>query len=234
MRTVSTRRPFSDGIFSTMSLKLSEPSTARLVLRQWREEDRAPFAAMNADPLVMAHFPGMLTQDESDALMDRCAGQLERDGYGLWAVQTRANSDFVGFVGLSAPTWDAAFTPCTEIGWRLARSAWGHGLATEAALSVLATAFGELKLDEVVSFTTTRNLPSRRVMQRIGMTHDPSEDFDHPRVIDGPLRRHVLYRLSKAEWDLSQPMTIAGTAPGFGTEMRTPSLALSPETPHRP
>jgi RimJ/RimL family protein N-acetyltransferase len=188
-----------------MRPELSEPSTARLVLRQWREQDRAPFAALNADPLVMAHFPSRLTQSESDALMDRCVAQIERRGYGLWAVQTRAGGDFIGFVGLAVPTWEAKFTPCTEIGWRLARSAWGHGYATEAANTVLATAFGLLKLEEVVSFTTTHNLPSRRVMERIGMTRDPSEDFDHPRVTEGPMRRHVLYRLSKADWQLSQP-----------------------------
>jgi RimJ/RimL family protein N-acetyltransferase len=188
-----------------MRPELSEPSTARLVLRRWREQDRAPFAALNADPLVMAHFPSRLTQSESDALMDRCVAQIERRGYGLWAVQTRAGGDFIGFVGLAVPTWEAKFTPCTEIGWRLARSAWGHGYATEAANTVLATAFGLLKLEEVVSFTTTHNLPSRRVMERIGMTRDPSEDFDHPRVTEGPMRRHVLYRLSKADWQLSQP-----------------------------
>ena len=209
-----------------MSLNLSEPSTARLLLRQWREEDRAPFAELNADPLVMAHFPATLTQDESDALMDRCSRHLDRDGYGLWAVQIRANSAFVGFVGLSAPAWDAAFTPCTEIGWRLARSAWGHGFATEAAKSVLAAAFGELELDEVVSFATTHNLPSQQVMQRLGMTHDPSQDFDHPRVIAGPQRRHVLYRLRRAEWELSQPMTVSDTVPSFATGNPAPSLAL--------
>jgi RimJ/RimL family protein N-acetyltransferase len=163
--------------------------------------------------------------------MDRCAGHLECDGSGLWAVQVRANSAFVGFVGLSSPAWDASFTPCTEIGWRLARSAWGHGFATEAAKTVLATAFGELKLDEVVSFTTTHNLPSQRVMQRIGMTRDPSEDFNHPRVPDGPLRRHVLYRLSRAEWELSQPLTISDTTPGLPPEPDTvPSFARTPLT----
>lgn len=154
MRTVSTRGTLSHGIFSTMRLKLSEPSTARLVLRQWHAEDRAPFAALNADPLVMAHFPGTLTQAGSDALMDRCAGQLEREGHGLWAVQARAEGDFAGFVGLSAPTWDAAFTACAEIGWRLARSAWVHGLASEAAVRVQKTAFVELN--------STKWSPSRR------------------------------------------------------------------------
>jgi RimJ/RimL family protein N-acetyltransferase len=166
-----------------------------------------PFAALNADPVVMAHFPALLTRDESDAQMDRCADQLRRRGYGLWAVQIRATSEFVGFLGLAVPSWKAAFTPCTEVGWRLARSAWGHGYATEAATAVLETAFGQLELDEVVSFTTTDNLPSQRVMQRIGMRRDPSEDFDHPRVEDGPWRRHVLYRLSRASWELRRDIT---------------------------
>ena len=118
----------------------------------------------------MAHFPGTLTQAGSDALMDRCAGQLEREGHGLWAVQAGAEGDFAGFVGLSAPTWDAAFTACAEIGWRLARSAWGHGLASEAAVRVQKNCLRRAELDEVVSFTTPRNLPTQQVTQRIGIT----------------------------------------------------------------
>ena len=184
-----------------MATPLIEPSTSRLVLRQWRERDRQPFAALNADPLVMEHFPALLTRDQSDALMGRCIEQIECHGYGLWAVEVRTSGEFIGFVGLAVPTWEAAFTPCTEIGWRLARSAWGHGYATEAANAALATAFGVVGLDEVVSFTTTRNLRSQRVMERIGVTRDPSEDFDHPHVAEGPLRRHVLYRISRADWE---------------------------------
>jgi ribosomal-protein-alanine N-acetyltransferase len=185
----------------TVATPLIEPSTSRLVLRQWEERDRAPFAELNADPLVMKHFPAVLAQDQSDTLMKRCAENLQCDGYGLWAVEVRASGHFIGFVGLAAPAWEARFTPCTEIGWRLARSSWGQGYATEAANAVLATAFGPLRLDEVVSFTTTDNLRSRQVMQRVGMMRDASEDFDHPRIPDGPLRRHVLYRLSRADWE---------------------------------
>jgi RimJ/RimL family protein N-acetyltransferase len=177
-----------------------EPSTPRLVLRQWRDGDRTPFAALNADPVVMEHLLTVLTRDQSDALMDRCVEQIQTDGYGLWALEVRTNGEFIGFVGLAAPRWEAAFTPCTEIGWRLARSAWGHGYATEAANAALATAFGPVGLAEVVSFTTTGNVRSQHVMQRIGMKRDPSEDFDHPRVPAGPLRRHVLYRISRAEF----------------------------------
>lgn len=184
-----------------MATRLIEPSTPRLALRQWRDADRMPFAALNADPSVMGHFPALLTSEQSDALVDRCLAQIQRDGYGLWAVQVRASNEFIGFVGLAVPTWEAAFTPCTEIGWRLAKSAWGHGYATEAANVVLATAFGTLGLGTLVSFTTTGNLRSQQVMQRIGMRHQPSEDFDHPGVVEGPLRRHVLYRISRADWE---------------------------------
>lgn len=184
-----------------MATRTIEPLTRRLVLRQWRDVDRIPFAALNADPSVMEQFPAVLTRDESDELMDRCTQEIQGRGYGLWAVEVRASSQFIGFVGLTVPTWEAAFTPCTEIGWRLARSAWGHGYATEAAKAALATAFGTIELEEVVSFTAIGNQRSRRVMERIGMTRHPSEDFDHPRVARGPLRRHVLYRISRANWD---------------------------------
>ena len=149
----------------------------------------------------MEHFSALLTREQSDALVDRCIERIKCDGYGLWAVEVRASGEFIGFVGLAVPTWEAAFTPCTEIGWRLARSAWGHSYATEAANVVLATAFGTLGLATLVSFTTTCNLRSQQVMQRIGMRHHPSEDFDHPRVADGPPRRHVLYRISRADWE---------------------------------
>jgi RimJ/RimL family protein N-acetyltransferase len=189
-----------------MATPLIDPATSRLTLRQWEEGDRVPFAELNADPLVMKHFPALLTPDQSNSLMDRCAKSLRRDGYGLWAVEIRGSEQFIGFVGLAAPTWEAPFTPCTEIGWRLARSGWGHGYATEAANAVLATAFGPLGLDEVVSFTTTGNRRSRQVMTRLGMTRDESEDFDHPSVPEGPLRRHVLYRMSRADWERQLPV----------------------------
>ena len=184
-----------------MATRPIEPPTRRLLLRQWRDDDRTPFALLNADPLVMEHFPAALTRDQSDTLVDRCRERISRDGYGLWAVEIRASCEFIGFVGLAVPTWKAAFTPCTEIGWRLARSAWGYGYATEAANAALATAFGEIGLENVVSFTTTGNLRSQHVMQRIGMTNRPSEDFDHPLMMGGPLSRHVLYRISRADWE---------------------------------
>jgi RimJ/RimL family protein N-acetyltransferase len=209
------RRP---GTFKPMGTGLIEPITARLALRQWRDDDRVAFAALNTDPLVMEHFPAILSREQSDAMVDRCVEHIERNGYGLWAVAVRTTGQLIGFVGLAVPTWEAAFTPCTEIGWRLARSAWGLGYATEAATAALATAFGPVGLDEVVSFTTTGNLRSQHVMQRLGMTRDPSEDFDHPRVADGPLRRHVLYRISRSGWDRresrrSAPAPSPGLAP---------------------
>ena len=184
-----------------MATRLIEPLTRRLMLRQCRDEDRTPFALLNADPLVMEHLPALLTRDQSDALVDRWSERIKRDGYGLWAVEIRASNEFIGYVGLASPTWEAAFTPCTEIGWRLARSAWGYGYATEAANAALATAFGAIGLGDVVSFTTKSNLRSQHVMQRIGMTNNPSEDFDHPLVADGRLSRHVLYRISRADWE---------------------------------
>ena len=177
--------------------------TDRLVLRGWREPDREPYAAMNADPRVMEHFPGTMSRAESDAHVDAIAEHFAARGYGLWAVEERATGQFVGMVGLNRPQWDAPFTPCTEVGWRLARSAWGQGYATEAARAALTVAFGPLHLPEVVSFTVVANTPSRAVMERLGMTRDPAEDFDHPRLDpDSPYSRHVLYRLraDEAAW----------------------------------
>jgi RimJ/RimL family protein N-acetyltransferase len=170
---------------------VSELRTERLVLRQWREDDREPFAALNADPVVMEHFPSTMTREASDAFVDFNIATIAERGWGLWAVD--ADGEFIGFVGLNEPR----FRPGVEIGWRLARTAWGHGYATEAARAVLAFAFDELGLGEVISFTSTTNVRSQRVMERIGMTRDPADDFDHPNVTDERLRRHVLYRAAR-------------------------------------
>lgn len=175
--------------------------TARLLLRRWRDADRAPFAALNADPAVMEHFPSTLTAAESDAFADRVRARFDADEVGLWAVEVRATGEFVGFTGLARPWFDAHFTPAVEVGWRLARSAWGHGYATEAARAALADGFTRVGLAEIVSFTTTTNARSQAVMRRIGMTHEPADDFDHPGLPAGhPLRRHVLYRLDADRW----------------------------------
>lgn len=169
--------------------------TARLRLRPWLASDRAPFAELNADPETMELMPTLLSIEESDAFADRIEAGLTDRGWGLWAVEVRGEADFIGFTGLNPADFDAHFTPCVEIGWRLARPAWGHGYATEAATAVLAMAFDEIGLDEVVSFTSVGNARSRRVMEKIGLTHDPADDFDHPRLEVGHrLRRHVLYR----------------------------------------
>ena len=174
-----------------------EPVTERLLLRRWKDEDRAPFAALNADPAVMEHFPARLTRAESDAFVDRIEQQLEDRGWGLWALEERSSGRFLGFTGLNVPGFQAHFTPAVEIGWRLARDAWGFGYAGEAARAAAAVAFDEVGLDEIVSFTATSNVRSMRVMERIGMTRDPADDFDHPALPEGsPLRRHVLYRLA--------------------------------------
>lgn len=172
--------------------------TSRVLLRQWRDEDRKPFAALNADPQVMEHFPNVLSTAESDALADRIATGLEQRGWGLWAVEVTATNEFAGFVGLSPVNFEAAFTPAVEIGWRLARTYWGSGLATETAGAVLDQAFTVLDLNEVVSLTSATNLRSQRVMQKLGMHHDEADDFDHPALPENhPLRRHVLYRLRR-------------------------------------
>jgi ribosomal-protein-alanine N-acetyltransferase len=173
------------------------PATERVILRQWRESDRAAFAVMNADPRVMEHFAsGPLSRRESDALVDRIVSHFAEHGFGVWAIEIAGGVEFAGFCGLAVPGFNAHFTPCVEIGWRLAAEHWGHGYATEAARGALAFGFSTLALREIVSFTTVGNLRSQRVMQRIGMHRDPSDDFDHPGVAaDHPFRRHVLYRI---------------------------------------
>ena len=173
-------------------------TTDRLLLRQWRDSDREPFAALNADPAVMEHFPKLVSREDSDALVDRASASIADHGWGLWAVEVRATGEFIGFTGLSVPSFEAPFLPGVEIGWRLAKSAWGNGYATEAARAALAYGFGPVDLSEILSFTATTNIPSQRVMQKIGMTRDEDGDFDHPRLPAGHrLQRHVLYRISR-------------------------------------
>ncbi|WP_327005541.1 GNAT family N-acetyltransferase [Dactylosporangium sp. NBC_01737] len=218
--------------------------TSRLVLRRWRDEDRAPFAALNADPEVMRYFPRPLTRAESDMMVDRIEASFDEHGYGLWAVDVvesgptgpgtgsgpgsgAGSGGFIGFVGLAWQRFPAHFTPALEIGWRLARHAWGHGYATEAAVAARNFAFRPAAadtagaagaagavaggaaaaggaavygagMDEIVSMTTRTNEPSQAVMRRIGMTRDPADDFRHPNLEpDHPLVEHVLYRLHR-------------------------------------
>ncbi|MDX6252229.1 MAG: hypothetical protein QOF10_5589 [Kribbellaceae bacterium] len=184
---------------------MTELTTDRLLMRAWRESDYEPFAALNSDPAVMEHFPAPMTRTDSDGLIDRITTFLDERGFGLWALEVRGTGRFIGFTGLSVPSFDAHFTPAVEVGWRLSKDAWGNGYASEAARAALAYGFGPAGLDEVVSFTATTNKPSQRVMERIGMTHDDADDFDHPRLEPGHrLERHVLYRISRAQWEARQ------------------------------
>lgn len=178
--------------------------TARVLLRDWREADLDPFAAMNADPEVMAFFPRPLERAESEAAVARIREHLASHGFGLWAVEVPGVAEIIGFVGLAIPRFEAPFTPCVEIDWRLARAYWGRGYATEAALAALEFGFRERGLDEIVSFTAVGNLRSRAVMERIGMTRSPDDDFDHTALPEGhPLRRNVLYRVRRMPVDLT-------------------------------
>lgn len=155
---------------------------------------------MNADPDVMRHFPSVMTKEQSDALVDRIEQGFDEHGYGLWALEVRDSGEFIGFTGLILQTFEAHFTPAVEIGWRLARPAWGHGYAIEAARKALAYGFGEAGLDEIVSMTTVGNERSRSVMERLGMTRDPADDFEHVRIPEGsPIRPHVLYRIRRGQ-----------------------------------
>ena len=177
-----------------------EVTTQRLRLRQWRETDRKPYAALNADPAVMRFFAGTQTREASDRSIDVWCAELNERGWSNWAVEALESGSFVGFIGLSVPKRALPFMPCVEIGYRLAREHWGKGYATEGAKAVLEVAFTRLNLNEVVSFTALLNLPSRAVMERIGMINS-NEDFDHPALPEGSeLRRHCLYRISREAW----------------------------------
>lgn len=173
-----------------------ELETDRLLLRSWVAADREPFAALNADARVMQYLPRVLGQEESDALVDRIERHFDDHDFGLWAVEIPGVVSFAGFVGLSIPPLQAHFTPCVEVGWRLAVEHWGHGYATEGGRAAVRFAFAQLGLEEVVSFTVPANERSRRVMERIGMVHHAEDDFDVPDVPER-LRRHVLYRITR-------------------------------------
>jgi RimJ/RimL family protein N-acetyltransferase len=181
-------------------MSIPEPSlrTERLLLRRWRPEDRPLFAELNADARVVEFLPRALAREESDAVADRIENHFALHGFGLWAVEIPDLTRFAGFIGLATPRFEAAFTPCVEIGWRLAAEHWGRGYATEGARAALEFGFRELQLAEILSFTVPSNVRSRRVMEKIGMQHSPADDFDHPLLpIGHPLRRHVLYRMGR-------------------------------------
>lgn len=187
-----------------MRLEAIELDTERLRLRRWREADREPFAALNADPEVMRYFAEPLSRAASDASIDGWQRQFEERGWSNWAAELRATGELLGFVGLSVPRRTLPFSPCVEIGWRLARGHWGRGYATEGARAALQVGFERLGLPEIVSFTTLSNRPSRAVMERIGL-RDTGRDFEHPGLPPGhPLRLHCLYQVTAEEWRAAQ------------------------------
>lgn len=185
---------------SEQMAELIEFDTKRLRLRQWCAADREPFAVLNADPKVMEFFPAPLDRAASDAMADRCQSLIAERGWGFWAVETMDTQEFIGFVGLHTPAPELPFSPCVEVGWRLAFQHWGKGFATEAARGALHVGFELLGLPEIVSFTPVRNLRSRAVMDRLGM-QETAGTFEHPHVpLGSVLRQHCLYRLSRTQW----------------------------------
>ena len=171
--------------------------TDRLLLRQWKEQDLVPFAKLNSNSLVMKYFPALLSKEESDSFARNIMKELQEQPYGLFAIERLDTGEFIGFVGLHEQTFEAAFTPCIEIGWRIDSPHWRKGLAFEAATAVLDYAFDTLKLKEVVSFTAEANTPSIALMKKLGMSNDPKDNFEHSKLEKGhPLRPHVLYRMS--------------------------------------
>jgi ribosomal-protein-alanine N-acetyltransferase len=183
----------------------AELTTARLRLRRWSAGDLEPFAALNADPRVREFFPSAQTYQESGESMAHIHDHFQRRGFGLWAVEVIGGAPFIGFIGLSVPSFDAPFMPCVELGYRLAFEYWGHGYATEGSRAAIAFGFETVGLPEIVAMTAVGNERSRRVMERLGMRRDPADDFDHPKIVPGHrLRRHVLYRLTAHEWAAGQ------------------------------
>ena len=177
-----------------------EIETLRLNLRQWRQEDRPAFARLNADPMVMRYYPGVLSAKESNAMAQKMERLIHKQGWGFWAVEKRDDQRFIGFVGLNKPAYELPVTPCVEIGWRLAKEYWGCGYASEAAKACLNVAFNRLNLSDVYSFTSLTNTKSQAVMQRLGMTNTHA-NFEHPMIPENhPLREHVLYRIAKPSW----------------------------------
>ena len=183
--------------------------TQRLLLRRWRESDRLPFRALNADPRVMEFFPSPLRPEETDQLIENIEQHFQKHGFGLFAAELRDTQAFLGFMGLAIPGFAAPFLPAVEIGWRLAAEYWGQGLATEGAWEVLRYGFEVLGLTSIVSFTVPANVRSRRVMEKLRMIHDVKEDFEHPRLPEGhPLRHHVVYRLDRGAWRKNQGLPL--------------------------
>lgn len=188
-----------------MAIRPIEFSTERLALRMWSDRHREPFAALNSDPDVMRYFPALLTAEQSNTAIDLWRQQFAERGWSNWAVELIDTGEFIGFIGLSVPRRQLSFCPCVEVGWRLKRAAWGNGYATEGARGALRIGFEQLGLEEVVSFTALVNLPSIKVMERLGMTNSDA-NFEHPAVPEGdPLRTHCLYKITRTQWLASLP-----------------------------
>jgi RimJ/RimL family protein N-acetyltransferase len=201
--------------------------TPRLILRTWQDSDLAPFITMNQDSKVMEFFPKLLSAEESKNLVNKIHQHFDTHGFGLFAVELKATKEFIGFVGLATPSFAAHFTPCVEIGWRIAKAHWNQGYATEAARAVLHTAFEKYGLEEVVSFTSTHNKSSRRVMEKLGMTHNPQDDFEHPNIPEHhPLRKHVLYRYHKKQLKVQDMVTIEAHNPAWQEQAQKEINAL--------
>lgn len=187
-------------------MKIQKPAivtleTRRLRLRPWQKEDLEPLAALNADPRVMEHFPGCMSRQEGDAMAGPLAAHFEQYGFGIWSVEASGVAEFIGLVGLTVPRFEAGFTPCVDVGWRLTAEFWGLGYASEAARAAVRHGFDGVGLTEIVSYTVPQNWRSRRVMERLGMTRSPEVDFEHPLIDEGhSLWRHVFHRLSRAIW----------------------------------
>lgn len=180
---------------------ITQIETSRLVLRDWLPQDTKPFSDLNSDSEVMRYFPKKLTQEESEQFIKRIQDHWHTYSFGLWAAEVKSTNEFIGFIGLATATFEASFTPCIEIGWRLDKKFWRKGYASEGANKVLEYGFKNLKLPEIFSFTSQLNVPSMKVMEKIGMIRDFNLDFDHPKVeLDNPLRRHVLYRIKRDNW----------------------------------
>lgn len=183
-----------------LALKPIELETPRLKLRQWQPDDYPAFAAMTADPQVMRYFPAVLSQEESNQMADKLAALITEKGWGFWAVEQKQRAEFIGFVGLHEQTQQIPGAPFIEIGWRLSRQYWRQGYAAEAANRALAFAFDELKQSSVYAFTTKQNLPSRGLMEKLGLLNT-GQDFNHPALdSDHPLKRHCLYQITESEW----------------------------------
>jgi len=181
-------------------ISVVELNTNRLKLRQWQDSDKIAFADLNADPDVMQYYPSILSLEESNELAEKIIDKMNTHGWGFWAVEKKEDKQFIGFVGLNEPTYELPVNPCVEIGWRLAKKHWGHGYATEAAKTCLKFAFETLNLENVFSFTSVSNLPSRRVMERLHMVNT-KQNFEHPIIPENHiLREHVLYKIDKKAW----------------------------------